>query len=82
MSLNKLLERKRVVNSQIDKISHIIAGSSIFIRHGVELHVAPGNQRLHTRIKEALHTELTDLMEESLSINLKLEAINTLLETK
>ena len=80
MTITELLHKRNEINKQVAFLENTLKSGQILIRTNIEMWVdSTRNPRLFTSLVEVLDKELTHLFEESLSINLKIDAINTLL---
>lgn len=80
MTITELLNRRTEVNKQIEFLTQTVKSHQILLRAQREMWVEANlKPRLHKALIEVLDKELTHLFEESLYINNKIDAINTLL---
>lgn len=80
MNITELLNRRTEVTKQITFLTSAVNSHQILIQATsqmwVEVKIKP---RLHQALVEVLDKELTHLVDESMAINIKIDAINTLL---
>ena len=80
MNITELLSRRTEVDKQISFLTGTVNSKQILIQATSQMWVGVNNKpRLHAALVEVLDKELTHLFEESMSINNKIDAINTLL---
>lgn len=80
MNITELLSRRTEVDKQISFLTGTVNSKQIFIQATSQMWVEANNKpRLHAALIEVLDKELTYLFDESMAINTKINAINTLL---